>query len=331
VAGKSWQFEGVPCDYCGSTDADLLLTGRDWLHGLPGEFRVVACRRCGLARTSPRPTLESLPTAYPEDYVAFGAPCIGVLAPRGLLRWALVNYRGYPLGRPWPALLRMLAAPLGGLFFRHRQRIGYFHWAGEGRLLDFGCGTGKYLAAMAAAGWKAEGLDLSPDAVRICREAGLTAHQGTLPGAHLPPQSYDVITLWHALEHVPSPRATLEAVRPLLRPGGRLIIDCPRFDSRSARRYGTYWYALDVPRHLTHFTREHLARHLASCGYTVKRFLSVRRPTFIRQSLLRRAEATGRRTHRFQAEWRFWPRLLSHRDVLLGNTDEMICIAQVAP
>jgi hypothetical protein len=122
----------------------------------------------------------------------------------------------------------------------------------------------------------------------------------------------------------------LEAIRPLLRPGGRLAIDCPRFDSRSARAYGTHWYALDVPRHLTHFTRAHLARHLESCGYTVERFLSVRRPGFIRESLLRRAQATGRRWHRFLAEWRFWPRLLSHRDILLGNTDEMICIARAA-
>ena len=331
VAGKHWQFEEVPCDYCGSSDTDLLLTGRDWLHGLPGEFHVVACRKCGLARTNPRPTLESLATAYPGNYEPFRSPRLDALTPTGLLRWALVNYRGYPLGRPWPMLVRMLAAPLGALLLRHRGRVGYFPWGGEGRLLDFGCGSGQYVAAMAAAGWQAEGLDLSPEAVRIGRQAGLTVHRGTLPGADLPVQSYDVITLWHSIEHVPSPRATLEAARPLLRPGGRLVIACPRLDGPSAGRYGTYWYGLDVPRHLTHFTREHLGRHLVSCAYKVMRFLAVRRPAMIRESLLRRAQATGQRGHRLLAESRFWPRLLSHRDVLLGNTDEMICIARAAP
>jgi SAM-dependent methyltransferase len=212
----------------------------------------------------------------------------------------------------------------------HRDRVGYFAYEAGGRLLDFGCGAGQYVARMAAAGWQAEGLDLSAEAVRICRAAGLAVRQGTLPGADLPEHSYDLVTMWHAIELVPSPRATLEAARNLVRPGGRLAIDCPRFDSRSARRFGSLWYGLDLPRHLTHFTRSTLARHLEACGFEVERFVSVRRPVFIRHSLLRRAEATGRARHRLAAAWRLLPRLMSHFDYLADSTDEMLCIARPA-
>ncbi|MBC8374094.1 MAG: hypothetical protein H8E53_10900, partial [Planctomycetes bacterium] len=64
----TWELEEVPCDFCGSTDADVVLQGSDRLHHLPGEFTVVTCRQCSLSRTSPRPTLGSLPAAYPQEY-----------------------------------------------------------------------------------------------------------------------------------------------------------------------------------------------------------------------------------------------------------------------
>lgn len=328
MAESPWQFEEVPCDYCGSRDADLLVTGRDRLHGLPGEVRVVVCRQCGLARTSPRPTVESLGTAYPEDYAPHKDKGERADAPRGLLRWALVNLRGYPLGRRTPAAFRWLLAPLGAAALAGRHAAGYLPYSGEARLLDFGCGAGGYVAKMAAAGWKAEGLDASPNAVRRGREAGLTLHQGTLPGAALEPGSFDVVTMWQALEHVPSPKATLEAVRPLLRPGGRLLIVCPRLDSLEARWFGPAWFALELPRHLTHFTAETLRRHLEAAGFEVEHLRSVRRPAIIRRSFAHLADETGRAIHRRLARSRVVPGLMSWVSLLAGRTGQMMCLAR---
>ena len=107
----TWEMEEVPCDFCGSSDSDVVLKGPDRLHGLPGEFTVVACRQCALARTSPRPTLESLGTAYPRQYDPYSkAPKHA--PPQGLLRWSLVNFRDYPLGSKSPAIIRAWGSPL---------------------------------------------------------------------------------------------------------------------------------------------------------------------------------------------------------------------------
>ncbi len=323
-----WELEEVPCDFCGDTEAEPFLKGKDWLHGLPGEFQVVRCRTCGLARTNPRPTASALSAAYPESYVSFRSSQRPEQAPKGFRRWALVNYRDYPLGRKAPPLVRTLLRPLADRVLRKRKNVGYFPHRGEGRLLDFGCGPGKYVARMNAAGWRAEGLDLSEHAVRQATEAGLTVHLGTLPGVELPKDRYDLVTMWQAIEHVPSPKATLAAIRDALKPDGRLAVVCPRLDSVPAEKFGALWYGLDLPRHLTHFTRETLCRHVEASGYDVLQFRSVRRTGRMQQSYRRRAEVTGRPWHRATARLRWIPRLMSHLSYWTGRTEEMLCIAR---
>ncbi|MEA3367741.1 MAG: class I SAM-dependent methyltransferase, partial [Planctomycetota bacterium] len=270
----------VPCDFCGSDEADPYLSGPDRLCGLEGEFHVVRCARCGLLRTNPQPVIEDLPKAYPSSYEVHATSVEMPDPPAGLLRWALVNYRSYPLGEPSSALVRALAWPLVVRRLRSRYGVGYLPYEGEGRLLDFGCGVGKYVAQMRAAGWNAEGMDLVPEPVRVGREAGLTAHQGSLPGAALEAGRFDAVTLRATLEHVPSPLATLRTARHLLRTGGYLMVIVPNFASLAADWFGSAWYGLDVPRHLTHFTQATLARHLEAAGFRLDRAIPIRRPTF---------------------------------------------------
>lgn len=318
----------APCDYCGSTECDPVLTGRDRLAGLPGRFQVVSCRRCGLMRTSPRLPSERLGDAYRNDYECHQWGRADVRPPTGLLRWLLVNYRGYPLGRAAPAPLRFIAWPLAALVLRNRKNVGYVPYQGQGRLLDFGCGGGRYVAQMVAAGWKAEGMDFAGSALAEGRKAGLTLHEGTLPGAPLPAESYDVVTLWHVLEHVPSPLATLRAIRDVLRPGGRLVVVCPLSDGLCARWFGQAWYGLDVPRHLTHFTRATLRRHLEAAGLLVERERPIRRPTFFRRSARYLADDTGRSVHRWLAGSHLVSRVASHLAALTGRTDEVLFVAR---
>jgi len=325
-----WVLRGVPCDYCGEQEAETRCRGPDRLHGLPGEFAVVVCRRCGLVRTQPQPTPESLPTAYPETYPAHQPADDSIRPPSGWLRWLLVNFRGYPLGRRASALVRAIAWPWATLRLRSRRLLGYLPYQGEGQLLDFGCGTGKYVRRMSAAGWRAEGLDASPEMARLAREAGITVHTGTLPGAALGTESFDAVTMWASLEHVPSPLATLKAARNLLRPGGLLLVAVPMADSLSARLFGSAWYGFEMPRHLTHFTRATLVRHLEAAGLRVERVHPVRRPNFIRTSFAQLADETGRWVHRRLARSRFLAGCLGYLGLLLRRTDEAVILARKA-
>lgn len=326
-----WQLEEVPCDYCGAWEADSLYRGCDRLHGLPGEFEVVVCRACGLARTNPRPTPESLAGAYPPDYGPHETRAQPPSPPRGALRWLLLNYRGYPLGERAPAVLRALAWPWAALRLRHRRLLSYVPWPGEGRLLDVGCGSGRYVGRMAAAGWHAEGIDTSEQAVAAGRQAGLDLHHGTLEAADLAEASFDVVTMWQALEHVPSPAATLAAAHRLLVPGGRLLVVCPRLDSLPARFFGRAWFGLELPRHLTHFSKGTLTRHLEAAGFEVERVHSWRRPGVVRRSFGFLAAERGGRLWRWLERSRLVSGTLSLLALALGRTGQMGAVATRRP
>ena len=324
------EMESVPCDFCGAAETDPVLTSRDYLHGLPGEFHVVQCRRCGLRRANPRPTVATLGVAYPSSYQVYDANMKTPRPPRGFLRWALVNYRDYPFGHRAPALLRWLAGPWARAALRSRYSIGYMPWQGDGRLLDLGSAVGRYVGQMAAAGWKAEGLELSEEAVATGCAAGLKIRQGTLPGTDLPPESYDVVTMWHVLEHVPSPAATLKAIHGILKPQGRLLVVVPVMDSLNARWFGPSWMGVDLPRHLTHFTRATLRRHVEAAGFTVEEIVPIRRPAFAHRSLANLAAASGKSWHRSLSQSPTVARWISYLAALLGQCDEAALIARKA-
>lgn len=123
-----------------------------------------------------------------------------------------------------------------------------------GVLLDVGAGTGAFAAVMKEAGWQVTGLE--PD--DIARANALSHHQLTLQTLddlyHLPDAHFDVITLWHVLEHVHDLHGYLDTFHRILQPGGTLLIAVPNYTSYDAQQYGAQWAAYDVPRHLYHFS-----------------------------------------------------------------------------
>lgn len=149
-----------------------------------------------------------------------------------------------------------------------RRRV---RWANESahrerRLLDVGCGDGSFLLAASRAEWTVAGTELDPTAARA---AGLLA--ATSIGDVRDRGPFDVVTLWHSLEHMPDPAQTLEDVRSVLAEDGTVLIAVPDFGGWQARLTGAAWLHNDVPRHLFHFTDDALSRLLANCGFRVVR------------------------------------------------------------
>ncbi len=149
-----------------------------------------------------------------------------------------------------------------------RRRL---RWANEAahretRLLDVGCGDGSFLLAAARAGWRVAGTELDPNTARC---AGLSVMTSVAEARERGP--FDVITLWHSLEHMPDPAGTLRELRGVLADDGTLLIAVPDFGGWQARLSGAAWLHNDVPRHLFHFTADALSRLLAGCGFRVVR------------------------------------------------------------
>lgn len=122
----------------------------------------------------------------------------------------------------------------------------------NGKLLDFGAGTGDFLLEAKQNNWKAFGIEPSEKAKNIGKEKGICYAESLLD---FEDHFFDVITLWHVLEHVHDLNGTIAELRRVLKPNGTLIIAVPNFKSYDALYYQEYWAAYDVPRHLWHFSR----------------------------------------------------------------------------
>jgi SAM-dependent methyltransferase len=102
----------------------------------------------------------------------------------------------------------------------------------------------------------------------MARDRGITVHQGSVQNAAFPDEFFDVVTMWHVLEHVPDPRETLGELRRILKPNGLLVVEVPDSASVTFRLCGDRWLQLDIPRHLQHFTPKTLVRILEDAKFT---------------------------------------------------------------
>jgi 2-polyprenyl-3-methyl-5-hydroxy-6-metoxy-1,4-benzoquinol methylase len=209
---------------------------------------MVQCRRCGLIYLNPRPTLDELGRIYPSNYHAFDF---------SEERYGFV-YR----------VRRRLEA---------RRALTWCEGLGNGaRILDVGCGDGFHLRLLRDFGnpsWQLEGVDADTRAVEAARAGGLTVHKGFIEELDLPHDAYDLVMLIATIEHVDDPRGMLSTIRPLLRPGGRIVIITDntlplRLWPYLAKRY---WGGYHFPRHWNLFNPTALEKLATKVGLEVQR------------------------------------------------------------
>lgn len=267
VSSQRITTQETPCGLCGSADAEVLFDAVDRLHDVPGRFRYVRCRRCGLVYMNPQVTPECIGLLYPPEY----SPHKNV---------AKVRRKGLRSLRE-----RLAEMPLVGPIFRavtDPRALGpVLRELGEGRkLLDVGCGNGAFLDSMRRrTGCEVHGLDLSPAAVgQAKRLYGLDVFQGTVAQAPFGEGTFDVVTAWWYLEHVPDPQVCVGMMAKLLKAGGLCVIGVPNVESCWARLFKDKWYHLDCPRHLCLWTPAAMKRLLAEHGLTVTAIADDRTP-----------------------------------------------------
>ncbi|WP_310558887.1 class I SAM-dependent methyltransferase [Flavobacterium sp.] len=122
----------------------------------------------------------------------------------------------------------------------------------KGKILDIGAGTGDFLSVAKDNGWQTIGVEPSDRAKSIAINKGVSFIEQT---SELGNESFDVITMWHVLEHVPDLDKQIKELKRLLKPTGTLIIAVPNFKSFDAKHYGKFWAAYDVPIHFWHFSK----------------------------------------------------------------------------
>ncbi len=247
------------CLVCGSRDKRFLFIGKDRLHAIPGSFRIVRCRKCGLIMLDPQPSLKDLAKYYPAKYHAYARYNPGSKKEH----FAIFLYKLFFQKGSNP-LLRLAFLP-----FKHLLR-GTKIIPG-GKILDVGCGNGAFLYKMQAAGMDAYGVELSAEGAKEAQRLGLKVKCGALEEQHYSPNSFDVITLNHVLEHIADPVKTLKELRRILKPDGTLVIAVPNSRSLARCIFGRYWASLDVPRHLMTHNPETMRIAAKKAGLKVKK------------------------------------------------------------
>ena len=138
----------------------------------------------------------------------------------------------------------------------------------EGSILDLGCSSGGFLAGLNRASWKLHGVEMSESVASEARATtGADVFVGDIEDAPFPPSSFDVITCFHVFEHLYNPREVLAKANEWLKPGGLLYLMVPNIDSAGFHIFGSYWYALELPRHISFFSPKSLRTLARRVGF----------------------------------------------------------------
>ena len=232
----------VNCDFCDSNDSTPIYVLVDVRLGLPGEYTLVRCGQCGLLYLDPQPSWDQLASHYPWDYHCYDGGLDE--EPSTFVRWAK------------------------RFGVRRRCRV-VSQRRSSGRLLDVGCSTGIFLDEMRHhGGWEVVGVEPVPAAAEYAKQHfGLDVYVGELLEGAFSPTSFDIVTLWDVLEHTPNPRAILQEIYRILKPGGWIVMKAPDPDSWEAHFFGSCWVGFEAPQHLFGFPSEVLKNKLTEIGF----------------------------------------------------------------
>lgn len=253
------------------------LSVKDYL--VSGEsFDLVHDTDLDFLKTFPQPQVEELPKYYEsQEYISHTDEKRGLISSL------------YQLVKKWSLQkkAKLILQQLGDV----------------GSLLDVGAGTGDFLKVAKEKGWQVHGMEPNKNAAKLALEKGidLKASLNDFEG-----KQFDVVTLWHVLEHIPDLEETILKLAALVKPQGALIIAVPNFKSFDARHYGKFWAAYDVPRHLWHFSKESM-KNLFAENFHLKKIEPMIFDSFY-VSLLSEKYKTGRK---FSLK-AFWIGLLSN-------------------
>lgn len=232
----------------------LYLTVKD--HSVSGEiFKLLYNEELQMLETYPQPSPEKLPSYYQsENYISHTD------SKRNLLEKVYHVVKSIALKRK----LRLINSE------RYESKF----------LLDIGCGTGDFLQIAQQNGWRVLGIEPNEQARQIANQKTNNSVFETEDLFTLQEKSFDVITLWHVLEHLPNLETQISIFKNLLKPNGALIIAVPNYKSFDAKYYKEFWAAFDVPRHLWHFSQMAIAKLVTKQDLTIVKTVPMRFDAF---------------------------------------------------
>lgn len=221
------------CPWCNSEKTQTYIWVKDEFL-TKEEFQIQECLNCGLLFTEPRPPKDKIGDYYKsEEYYSHQE-----------------NKKGFI-----PKLYESIKA----INLKNKYKIA-INGKSAGKLLDIGCGVGDFIHTAEEQGWQCTGVEPSQDAKAIAKKRIKAEILSSEDLEQIPNETFDVITMWHVLEHVDDLKWQMAQLQRLIKKGGRIVIALPNYKSYDATFYKEKWAAYDVPRHLNHFNKDTLVK-----------------------------------------------------------------------
>lgn len=242
---EALELEDATCPGCDRPGGTLVYEAEDFVYRVDARaFPVVRCDGCDLVYLGRRPTRAAIAAAYPAHYL-----------------WRLADVTPHAPG---------LDAAVSAWWFRqvYARRAAFVAPLlpkAAPRVLELGCGTGHFLGALAKR--RPEGAYVGIDFEVGAAPPGVRLLAGDVAEASLDEPPFDLVCLWHVLEHLHDPRRALASAFARVKPGGSVVVGTQNFDALSRRLTGPRWVLNDAPRHLMHFTPATLRPLVAQAGF----------------------------------------------------------------
>jgi len=229
---KKVSLESTSCPFCVNSSSEHLFN----VNG----FKIVRCQRCGLIFLNPRPKDKDLTKFYPHDYYGKG-------------------------GRIKRTLEKQLTR-----FSHFLRRAIILKIKKKGRILDFGCGTGAFIAKFSRNEWERFGVELNPMGYNLAKkDKDLKITNIDLKRTHFPDKYFDVITAFSVIEHTNNPKEIIAEFFRILKDDGILYLSTPNAGGIGFLISGKNWFHLDTPRHLYLFDRKVFKKAIAGSGFEI--------------------------------------------------------------
>lgn len=251
------------CPACGQSDLKNFLSCTDYTVS-KNKFTLVQCSTCTMLATSPRPNDEELSQYYEStEYISHTAKA------NNLVNTLYLIARSFTL--------------------KGKKKLAQRLVPQKGNLLDIGCGTGDFLQSCLQDNWQCTGVEPGTQPRQIAAAKGIQ----TFEALDQVKGKYQLITMWHVLEHVPDLNQTLTSIYNLLDEKGTLLIAVPNHLSYDATVYKAHWAGYDVPRHLWHFDQQSMERILRNNNFKLVQILPMKLDAYYVSLLSEAYKGTG--------------------------------------
>ena len=228
------------CPLCSGEHFNNVIQSKDFT--VTGEdFNIVSCETCGFKFTNPRPLAADMGHYYEsKDYVSHTNQA------NSIINTIYKIARKFTLGWKYNLIKKQ---------------------EGAKTILDYGCGTGEFINFCKNKGWQIQGIEPNSKARQQATNLNNQGIKSSL--SQIDNAAFQVITMWHVLEHIPDLKETFTALKKMLTPDGFMLIAVPNCNSHDAQLFKEDWAAYDLPRHLYHFTQKSMQKMMTNHGMDV--------------------------------------------------------------